>query len=306
MAAPLAPDLVVMSAGDARAWDAVARWRAADPPGSGWWGRLGSLAMSGLRLIPGAGTVDDLVLGTVTAPLRDAGVRLGWLMAGRPEHVVTALAALGHAVDVPADLRRLDVDDLRAARASLARLHVGAAGVRGGLTGAAAGAAAGASGVAIGVVATLAAAALDTVLAAATCTRAVARVALHYGYDPAEPAERDFALAVLAAGLSSDPTGATVALGPVVPRPGFAHASVAPRPGFAHASVAPRPGFAHPLHCEVARGMPALGTGIGVVLSTRQIARVLETAEHLYTERFLREKYSAHLADTPETSYAAS
>jgi hypothetical protein len=285
MAAPLAlePDPVVMSAGDARAWDAVARWRHADPPGSGWWGRLGSLAMTGLRLIPGAGLVDDLVIGAVGAPLRDAGVRLGWVIAGRPEQVVATLAAIGHAVEVPADLRRLDVDDLRAARASLARLHIGAAGVRGGLTGAAAGAAAGATGAATGVVAALAAAALDTVLAAATCTRAVARIALHYGYDPAEPSERDFALAVLAAGLSPDPAGAVV--GPVGLAPVFAHSG----------------------HCEIARGLPALGTGLGVVLSTRQIARVLETAEHLYTERFLCEKYGMAVVDPgEETSSAAS
>ncbi|MCD2193025.1 EcsC family protein [Actinomycetospora endophytica] len=279
MAAPFAPDLVVMTAGDARAWDAVQRWRAAEPAGSSWWGRLSSLAMSGLRLLPGAGLVDDLVLGTVTAGLRDAGVRLGWMIAGSPDHVVTALAAIGHAVEVPADLRRLDVDDLRAARASLTRLHVGAAGLRGGLTGAAAGAAAGASGAATGVVAALAAAALDTVLAAATCTRAVARVALHYGYDPAEPAERDFALAVLAAGLSADPARAVAVL-----------------------PTGMCPGFTHPAHCEIARGMPALGTGLGVVLSSRQIARVLETAEHLYTERFLREKYGDALAEVPAAS----
>ena len=37
--------------------------------------------------------------------------------------------------------------------------------------------------------------------------------------------------------------------------------------------------------------MPGLRVGVGVLLSTRQIARVLETAEHLYTERFLREEY---------------
>ncbi|HEY2221106.1 EcsC family protein [Actinomycetospora sp.] len=287
MSAPLAPDLAVMTAGDARAWDAVRRWRAADPPDTGWWGRVGSLAMSGLRLLPGAGLVDDLVLGAVTAGLREAGVRLGWSIAGRPDHVVAALAAIGHAVEAPADLRRLDVDDLRAARASLARLHVGAAGVRGGLTGAAAGAAAGASGAVTGVAAALAAAALDTVLAAATCTRAVARIALHYGYDPAEPAERDFALAVLAAGLSPDPAR-------VVALPDAA------------ASPVSWPALTHAAHCEIARGMPALGTGLGVVLSARQIARVMETAEHLYTERFLREKYGVALAEGPDTSYAAS
>lgn len=281
---------VVMTAGDAHAWDAVQHWRRAGPPGTGWWSRLGSLALSGLRLIPGAGLVDDLVLDVVAGPLREAGMRLGWMLAGRPDHVLAALAAAGHAVDTPADLRRLDVEELRAARCSLARLHVGAAGVRGGLTGAAAGAAAGASGLATGVAATLAAAALDTVLAAATCTRAVARVALHYGYDPAEPAEHDFALAVLAAGLSPDPTRA-----PAV-RPGEAGCAAAPA----------RPAFAHSAHCEIARGMPALGAGLGVVLSGRQIARVLDAAEHLYTERFLREKYGVALAEPPEPFYAVS
>lgn len=263
MSAAVALDPIVMSAGDARAWDAVQRWRTAGPGGPGWWGRLGSLALSGLRLLPGAGLVDDVVVGAVSGPLREAGVRLGWLLAGRAEHVVAALAEAGHPVETPADLRGLEVDDLRAVRVSLARAHVGAAGLRGGLAGAAAGAAAGASSPATGVVTALTAAALDTVLTAATCTRAVARVAMHYGFDPAEPSEREFALAVLAAGLSPDP--ARAAGGDVR--------------------------FAHPGYCELARGLPVLGVGVGVVLSTRQIARVLETAEHLYTERFLQEKY---------------
>ena len=272
MAAPLAPDPVVMTPGDARAWRAVQRWRAAEPAGSGIWGRLGALALSGLRLLPGAGAVDDVLGGAVAGPLRDAGMWLGWLAAGRAEHVVATLAEAGFPVDVPADLRRLDVDELRAVRASLTRLHVTAAGVRGGLTGAAAGAATGAASAATGVAAALAAAALDTVLAAAACTRAVARVAMHYGYDPAEPSERAFALAVLAAGLSPDPARATVGDpdGPGDPV---------------------RPEFGHHGACDLARGVPGLGVGVGVVLSTRQIARVLETAEHLYTERFLREKY---------------
>jgi len=271
MAAPLAPDPVVMTSGDARAWHAVQRWRAADPAGSGWWGRLSALAVSGLRLLPGTGALDDVVGGAVAGPLRDAGVALGWLAAGRPEEVVATLAAAGVPVAVPADLRRLDVDELRAVRGSLTRVHVTAAGVRGGLTGAAVGAATGAASAATGVVAALAAAALDTVLAAAACTRAVARVAVHYGYDPAEPTERAFALAVLAAGLSPDPARAAVA-GPDAPV---------------------RPDFGHHGACDLARGVPGLGVGVGVVLSTRQIARVLETAEHLYTERFLREKYGS-------------
>jgi hypothetical protein len=270
MPAPPEPHPVGMTPGDARAWDAVQRWRTADPAGSGWWGRLDALALSGLRLLPGTGLVDDVVGGAVADPLREAGMWLGWLAAGRPEHVVAALADAGFAVEVPADLRRLDVDDLRALRASLVRLRVTAAGMRGGLTGAAVGAAAGATSAAAGVVAALAAAALDTVLSAAACTRAVARVAVHYGYDTAEPPERAFALAVLAAGLSPDPPRAVV--GDL-------------------SGDAVRPDFGHHGACELARGVPGLGVGVGVVLSTRQIARVLETAEHLYTERFLHEKY---------------
>ena len=252
-----------MTAGDARAWEAVQRWRTTTAAGPGWWGRLGSWAVTGLRWLPGAGLVDDLVddvvVPAVLEPLHDLGLRLGWATAGSAEHVLAALAAAGFEVTGPDDLRRLDVDDIRAARGSLERVHLAAAGVRGGLSGAAAGAAAGASSAAVGLAAGLAAIALDTVLAAATCTRAVARVAQHYGYDPAEPSEREFALAVLAAGLSPHPHEAVV--GPV------------------------------PAHLGLARSVPALGVGLGVVLSVRQVGRVLETAEHLYTERFLREKY---------------
>jgi hypothetical protein len=242
-----------MSDGDARAWDAVGRWRAAGEAGPGWWGRVGSWVVAGLRHVPGAGAVDHLVeatvVGVVGEPLRDAGLALGWWTAGRADRVLAVLAEAGHEVTALSDLRRLDVDDLRAARGPLARVHLAAAGLRGGLSGAAAGAAAGASSAAVGLVAGAAALALDTVLTTATCARAVARVAAHYGYDCAEPSEREFALAVLAAGLAPAP--------PVVVTP-----------------------------------LPAIGIGLGVWLSARQVGQVLEAAEHLYTERFLREKYT--------------
>ncbi|WP_018330466.1 EcsC family protein [Actinomycetospora chiangmaiensis] len=242
-----------MSDGDARAWDAVERWRSRADAGPGWWGRLGSWVVSGLRHVPGAGIVDQLVetavVGVVGEPLREAGLALGWWTAGRADRVLAVLVEAGHEVTALTDLRHLDVDDLRAVRGSLGRVHVAAAGLRGGLGGAAAGAAAGASGAATGLVAGVAALALDTVLTTATCARAVARVAAHYGYDCAEPDEREFALAVLAAGLAPAP--------PVVVRP-----------------------------------LPAIGIGLGVWLSARQVGNVLEAAEHLYTERFLREKYA--------------
>ncbi|WP_285587878.1 EcsC family protein [Actinomycetospora sp. NBRC 106378] len=242
-----------MSAGDARAWDAAQRWRSRTDAGPGWWGRLGSWVVTGLRHVPGAGLVDQVVetavVGVVGEPLRDAGLALGWWTAGRADRVLALLAEAGHEVTALTELGRLDVEDLRAVRGSLARVHVAAAGLRGGLSGAAAGAAAGASSAATGVVAGVAALALDTVLTTATCARAVARVAAHYGYDCAEPSEREFALAVLAAGLAPTP--------PVVVRP-----------------------------------LPAIGIGLGVWLSARQVGQVLEAAEHLYTERFLREKYA--------------
>ncbi|WP_433800771.1 hypothetical protein [Actinomycetospora sp. CA-084318] len=254
-----------MSDGDARAWDAVERWRSRTDAGPGWWGRLGSWVVTGLRHVPGAGLVDHVVestvVGVIGEPLRDAGLALGWWTAGRADRVLALLAEAGHEVTALPDLRHLDVDDLRAVRGPLARVHVAAAGLRGGLTGAAAGAAAGASSAATGLVAGAAALALDTVLTTATCARAVARVAAHYGYDCAEPSEREFALAVLAAGLTP--------AAPVVVKP-----------------------------------LPAVGIGLGVWLSARQVGQVLEAAEHLYTERFLREKYA--LPDDESLSYAAS
>lgn len=275
--APACPPTVsAVSPADAHAWHAVARWRSSAPQ-PGWWRRAGGLALSGLRWLPGGRVVDDVLVDGATTlvlgPLREAGVRLGWLLAGDAAGVVRAVAAAGHDVATLSDLRRLDVDDLRAVRPSLGRVHVVAAGVRGGLAGLAAGAAAGASCAATGVAAAVATGGVDAVLAAATCSRAVARIALHYGYDPGEAAERAFALAVLAAGLSSDPT--TAAPVPADPAP---------------AAVGP----VRRDHADAARVLPsALGVGLGVVLSARQIATVLETAEQLYTERFLREKYGA-------------
>ena len=76
-----------MSDGDARAWEAAERWRTRAEAGPGWWGRLGSWVVTGLRHVPGAGLVDEVVgtavVGVVGEPLRDAGLALGWWTAGR-------------------------------------------------------------------------------------------------------------------------------------------------------------------------------------------------------------------------------
>jgi hypothetical protein len=42
---------------------------------------------------------------------------------------------------------------------------------------------------------------------------------------------------------------------------------------------------------EIAQLVPVLGVGVGAVLSARLLARVVDTAAHLYRERFLHDKY---------------
>lgn len=259
----------VMSPGDLAHWRIVCEWtrhaRSGSEPARR---RTVSLLVTGVRWLPGISTLDG-VLSDLLGGLAGVGHRVGRVGLD-PAGVLAAYRAAGHDVADLADLRSLEVDQLLAVRPALARAYATASAVQGGVCGVVA--AIGAlsctgSGNLTGLAAALAAIGVDTVLTGAACARAVAHVAAYHGYDVARPDEAHIALAVLGVGIqeAAGRPAAYARLQALDPR-------------------TPRPAWV---------GRPAAGAppGIDAVLSARLLTRVVDAADHLYRERFLREKY---------------
>ncbi|WP_165825630.1 EcsC family protein [Actinomycetospora cinnamomea] len=255
-----------------------------------------------LRRIPGVSQIDAGVSGALHQ-LAAAGAGAGAATLRR-DAVFADFRAQGHDVTDFKDIRDLDV---AAVQAVMPRLDLGYtifAGVQGGVTGflTSSGVTAAAGGTsatglgsipAVGVmVATLTG---DALLTVASCTRAVAHVAAYHGYDVTKRSEQIIALAVLAVGLSSDEDapGAYQEVSELI----TAKSQESQKRKQQQAQIKR---LGHAVHQrlltqigqrEVAQLVPVLGIGIGAVLSARLLAKVVDTAEHLYRERFLHDKY---------------
>lgn len=313
----------VMSEADRAHWDQVQRWRARrlpenpeTPVAPGWVDRTWSVVRVGVGLLPSidlgsltgsvvgvvGGIVGDVVGGAgdvleavgvvaVTERLGELGVTLG-RTGLHAAGVVTTVRRAGHDVDALGDLAGLEVDDLLAARPRIGGTYVLAAAVQGGAAALVPGLGSvlGRHGVSptslAGLLGHVAGGGVDTVLTAATCTRVVTLVGAYYGYDPAGPDshEHAIALAVLSVSLADGPSRHSAdhllrslqAGHPAPPR--------LVREVTAHLGARLR-------HREIARATPLLGVGIAAVLAGRMVSRVLDDADHLYRERFLRERY---------------
>lgn len=158
----------------------------------------------------------------------------------------------------------------------------------GGVFGAGAGAAPG-----VGTVA--AAIAADATLVLGAMTRAVAHTAAYYGYDTELPQERVFALGVLNFGMAQQAgkSFAYVQLNKIVN-------DLARRATWAQLNKnavtqivkAFYERFATQLtRKKLGQAVPVLGIVIGAGLNARLLSNLTSDAEHLYRERFLREKF---------------
>jgi len=255
-----------------------------------------------LRRIPGVSQVDAGVH-EVLHQLAAAGAGAGAATLRR-DAVFADFRAQGHDVT---DFKHIRALDVAAVQAVMPRLDLGYtlfAGVQGGITSflittgvtAAAGGTGGAGlgsvpGVAV-MVATLTG---DALLTVASCTRAVAHVAAYHGYDVTKRSEQIIALAVLAVGLSSDEDapGAYQEVSELI----IAKSQESPKRKQQQAQIKRLGQAVHQRllaqigQREIAQLVPVLGIGIGAVLSARLLGKVVDTAEHLYRERFLHDKY---------------
>jgi hypothetical protein len=307
VSAPATPEV---SPGDAERWREVVQWKDRQLGGSS---NLLSPVFSGLagvraevtgllRRIPGVSQVDDSVQ-NVLHQLAAAGAGAGAATLRR-DAVFADFRARGHDVTDFKHIRALDIGQVQAVMPRLDLGYTVFAGVQGGVTGFLTGtgvtAVAGGTGAAglgsiPGIAVTVATLTGDALLTVASCTRAVAHVAAYHGYDVTKRSEQIIALAVLAVGLSSDDDapGAYQELTELIT------AKTQENQKRKQQQVQIKR-LGHAVHQrllsqigqrELAQLVPILGIGVGAVLSARLLAGVVDTAEHLYRERFLHDKY---------------
>ncbi|MDD7968486.1 EcsC family protein [Actinomycetospora lemnae] len=299
-----------VSPADAERWREVVQWKDRElqrpsglfsPVVHGIAG-IRSEVTSLLRRVPGVSQVDESVQG-VLHQLAAAGAGAGAATLRR-DAVFADFREHGHDVTDFKHIRRLDIADVETVMPRLDLGYTVFAGVQGGVTGfltstgvtAAAGGTTGAGlgsipGIAV-MVATLTG---DTLLTVASCTRAVAHVAAYHGYDGTKRSEQIIALAVLSVGLSSDEDSpaAYQELAELI------HAKTEENQKRKQQQAQIKR-LGHAVYQrllgqigqrEIAQLVPVLGIGVGAVLSARLLAKVVDTAEHLYRERFLHDKY---------------
>ncbi len=255
-----------------------------------------------LRKVPGVSTLDDRVQG-VLHQLAAAGAGAGAATLRR-DAVFADYRAAGHDVTDFKHIRALDVAQVQAVMPRLDLGYTTFAAVQGGLTSfltttgataVAGGTGAGGVGGLPGVAVIIASLTGDALLTVASCTRAVAHVAAYHGYDVTKRSEQVIALAILAVGLSSDADtpGAYEEVATLI----TAKSQETQKKKQQQAQLKR---LGHAVHQrllaqigqrEVAQLVPVLGIGIGAVLSARLLGRVVDSAEHLYRERLLHDKY---------------
>ena len=151
--------------------------------------------------------------------------------------------------------------------------------------------------------------AADAAATIVASNRAVAHVAAYYGYDIDDPGERVFALGALSMGLAED-AGKLAAyreLNKIVQ-------ALARRQTWKQLSSNQVTRVVQAVYAslgmrltqrKLAQAVPVVGIVIGAGLNARALARVVDDAEHLYLERFLRERYGLPVEADDEGSESA-
>jgi hypothetical protein len=298
---------------DAAAWNEVNTWRQRQLERrdrrlvpAAWRERLartGTATKDRLEALPGAERFETLFLDALRG-LTDLGSRAARASIRR-DPIVKAYQKRGHAVMSLQDIRGLELRDIDKVKPRLDLAYIAASTVEGAGAGLAVsggtilatggsvfGAGAGAAPGAATVVGAMAADAAAVLVAS---HRAVAHVAAYYGYDVDEPGERMFALGVLSIGTASEAgkAAAYVELNKLVQalarRQTWKQLNsrvVSKIVGRVYAALGMRL-----TQRKLGQAVPVVGIMIGAGLNARLLSRITDDAEHLYRERFLREKY---------------
>jgi EcsC protein family len=265
--------------------------------------KLRTEAQDRLNQMPGADAFQGLFFKAVDGLV--GMVNRMTIASVRRQAVVAAYAKRGHPVAEISDIGKLELRDIDKVKPRLELHYTLASTVEGAGAGlavsggeffavgetavsAGVGAAPGA-GTVIGIMAA------DAVAVLVAATRAVAHTAAYYGYDTELADERLYALGVLNFGLAEQAgkTAAYIELNKIVQ-------DLARRAAWDQLDKNVVTQIVKTVYArlgekitkeKLAQALPVVGIVIGAGLNARILARVTSDAEHLYRERFLREKH---------------
>lgn len=280
-----------------------------------WRAKLSDVSRSakeGLESLPGADQFEAIFVRALGG-LVDLGSRAA-MATVRRDAILVAFRKRGHEVQEIRDIARVSLHDIDKVKPNLALAYTATATVEGAAAGfvvsggeivAAGGAIAGAGVAAapgVGTIVGVMAADAAAVLIAAN--RAVAHTAAYYGYDLDDPEERLFALAVLSVGTAAEAgkAAAYVELNKLVQMLARRATWDQLRQSVVTTvieKVFTRLGF-RITQRKLGQAVPVVGTLIGAGLNAHLLASLVDDADHIYRERFLRDRYGIEPELAPE------
>ncbi len=236
--------------------------------------------------------------------LGDFGARTA-MASVRDDAIVEAYRKRGHTVDDLDDIRKLDLQVIDDVKPNLGLAYTAGATVEGAAAGfavsggellATAGGVFGVgAGSAPGAATVIGAMAGDAVAVLMGTNRAVAHIAAYYGYDVDKPDERLFALAVLGMGTATEvgKAAAYAEINKLVQALARRAAWEQLRQNMVARvveKVFARLGF-RITQRKLGQAVPVVGVLLGAGMNAKLFMGVTDDAEHIYRERFLRDRY---------------
>lgn len=315
-------DLPEMTPYDQKSWAEIERWR--DRKLSSRTRRLvpsrvrdgaagaGRWAKDRFDRIPNAAEFEQAFIGAMGG-LIDFGSRVA-AASIREERIIEAFRAKDHNVQEIADIASLELRAIDKVKPNLAIGYTATSTAEGAAAGfaisggeivAGGGAVLGAgAGGAPGIGFVLGVMVADAAAVLLAANRAVAHTAAYYGYDIDQPNERVFALGVLSLGTASETVKAAayIELNKLVQmlarRATWEQLNQNVVTGVVQ-KVFTRLGY-RLTQRKLGQAVPILGTAIGAGMNASVLLSVVDNADHVYRERFLREKYG--IAANPDVS----
>lgn len=308
---------------DASAWAETEEWRHGRLSASGrrlvpgqiraWFASGGRVAKEKFASLPGAAEFEAIFLKTLDG-LMDLGSRAA-MASVRDGAIIEAFKRRGHDVEDIEDIKRLELRDVDKVKPNLALAYTSASTLEGAAAGfaisggeamAAAGTVLGVgAGGAPGVGTVVGVMAADAAAVLVAANRAVAHTAAYYGYDLNKPDERLFALAVLSMGTAAE-TGKAAAyielnkLVQMLARRATWNQLRQSTVTRVIEKVFTRLGIIITQR-KLGQAVPLIGGLIGAGMNARLLLSVVDDADMIYRERFLRERYGVAVAPVSGT-----
>lgn len=272
--------------------------------------KAGHNAKDKFEALPGAQAFEDRFLEALGG-LGDFGARTA-MASVRDGAIIEAYRKRGHTVDDLDDIRKLDLQVIDRVRPKLGLAYTAGATAEGAVAGlavsggellATAGGVFGAgAGSAPGAATVIGAMAADAVAVLMGTNRAVAHIAAYYGYDVDKPDERLFALAVLGMGTATaaGKAAAYAEINKLVQM--LARRATWDQLRKNTVTRVVEQVFARLglriTQRKLGQAVPIVGAVFGAGMNAKLFMSVTDDAEHIYRERFIRERYGLPAAVT--------